>query len=1009
MDPRYINAEIFDRRRKEWSRDNIRSIVEELFQKVDMMPGWKFKSCDWYNVKSKKKKPKEELKNHFLQTLRITVENPQEEFVYYDIHIPELIGGQFFHIGGNLKIPMFQLLDHPVIYKKDVIRLRTNTVTINMDLKKGNSLQIFGKSIPISLLITTVHSKEELDEFINGLDSNNEIISAIYEECQTQWNTKSEMNRFDEIGTMFSTNRGDETKKGRGVAFSLKVAYEVDIFNKKLFKTNSVLFEILQAIHDGPRSDTTLDMKRIRMTEYLMAPLTKKIYEMLLSISGAEKDAFKIPRTIIFDNCNKSDIVRFSFPINPISELATLCQCSLTGPGGFKKDNVPTHLRDLDDSQKGRICPADTPDRAGCGVTLNMVPTVSLTEDGHFGEPNEEVVSSYPITLTPFMEHNDQTRLQMASNHAKQAILLVNKEKPHIRSGMEDMYHEYTTFMKKAPKDGTVRFINDVVMVVKYSDDEVDTFKIGYKDIFQSVVDIVKPKFREGEKFKKGDLLYESSFYDNGELALGNNLMCAMGMWDGFNYEDGIVIARSVAENKFTSIHHVDFYFTVDPSQVLLTLKDGEHQPLPKIGQKLKKGEPYAKIKVLGFDEGIESITMEPNELCAPIDCEVIDIEIFPNSWNTKTIDHQKFIETMNIQQTERFAIIENAIREAMGRNAVEFDEENDDIGEKKINHILKSMNLHRWDCMSKKESYTMKGKPINGVMFRIRAVYKERIGIGDKITNRHGNKGVIALIEEDENMPVLPDGRIVDIILNPLGVPSRMNAGQIFEMHLNESLYMLKEKMKTVSEEDGKSLLKEFLSKIDNTPTKWAADKIYKDFEENLKAKNFESAIDSLYIIQPPFQSLKPRQLFDIMEFTGAQCKYQMFHPNSKVNINTPLAAGKMYFNKLVHRASDKLSARSIGPYSKKTMQPLGGKARHGGHRCGEMEVWALLAHGSGNLLKDFLTVQSDSPGKKNELLASILNNPDLCEGDDSDHKPQSLRLFEANLKTLGLDIKYD
>jgi DNA-directed RNA polymerase subunit beta len=865
-----------------------------------------------------------------------------------------------------------------------------------MNLKKGTELQLFGKSIPISLLIAASHTKEELDLFYSTLGENvPPEINAVKEACLKEWENKTEQQLISEIGLYFSTNRGDEFKKGKGVIFSIKAAYYVDIFSQPLFKTNSILFEFIQSIYDGQRSDTDISRKRIRFLEYVLSPLIKKIYDMMITLNNGERGKFQIPKTIIFDHCNKSDVVRFSFPINPITELAMLAQCTLTGPGGFKKGNVPSHLRDLDKSQFGYICPADTPDRSGCGVTLNMVPTVKLTENGHFRDPDKEVITSYPISLTPFLEHNDQTRLQMASNHAKQAILLKKSEKPLIRSGTEGLYHDYSTFLQRAKKAGEVKYINNEIMIVSYDDNITEAFQIGYKNIFQGVIDIIKPKFNTGDKFNIGDILCESSFYKDGELSLGHNLNCVIGMWDGFNYEDGIVISRSVAEEKFTSIHHIDLAFIIDPSQILLSLTNEDHNPLPKVGQKLIKGDPYARIKTINYDEGIETLTLEPTELKIPINCEVIDVSVFPNYWNKKTIDHNRFIEKMLIKQTERFAIIENKLSELMNNN------------EEEVYKILKLLDLTRLDCMARRGKYSIKGQSINGTMIRIKAKYEEKIGIGDKITNRHGNKGVISLIEEDENMPVLPDGRKIEIIINPLGIVSRMNAGQLFELHLSEALFNAKNKMKTMPEKDGEEFLYKLIELTDNTSDKWVSNKLKSEYQDRKLKYGYEKAIDGLYFIQPPFNSITPKQLKEIMTFTGAQFKYMLYHPNSKVNINTPLSAGKMYFSKLVHRASDKMSARSIGPYSKKTLQPLGGKSRGGGHRCGEMEVWALMAHGANNLLKDFLTVQSDSPGKKNKLLAKMLSNPELSENDSSDNTPQSLRLFKANLKVLGLELE--
>lgn len=993
MDPRYKNATIFDRRKREWNPDDVKDHIDQLFQKISLLEGWSFSSSSWIKVAKHKK---EELKKHSLKILNVKIKNRRDEEIGYNIQVPQLLHDQFFYIGGYLKIPMFQLYDAPVIFRKELLKLRTNTISINMNLKKGYNVNIFNKMIPIDLLICTVHTQEEVESFFTPMLTN-PTIAAIYDRCLESYDSFTRDEMILKLGDYFSTNPGDQVKKGEGVVFSIKTSYEVDTFIHSLFETNSILFEIIKSLFDGIRSDTDVGGKRIRFTEYILSPLVKKIYDMLLTLKNNPRVKFQIPQTILFDSANKSDIVRFSFPVNPVSEIAQMCQCTLTGPGGFKKDNVPGHLRNLHESQFGKICPADTPDRSGCGVTLNMIPVIDLDDSGKFASSNNDIVTSYPIALTPFLEHDDQTRLQMASNQAKQSILLKNSQIPYIKSGVEKCYHDHGTFMEVAKQDGKVIHLSKAIMMVAYEDETIEIFSIGFRSIFQGVLDIIKPKFLNDRKFKKGDIICESHFLKDGELSLGQNLLTAIGIWEGFNYEDGLVISRSVAESKFTSIHHVDLTFQIDPSQVLLSLMDDKYHPLPIIGQKLTRGEPYAKLKTIDSDEGFESINMEPNELTSPIDCEIVGTEIYPNFWNKQVKEYDTFIQESLSNQSEEHAIIESKLYNYMDKDNVD--------------KYMSKSGLSKTDCVGKKGSYSFKGQKLNGIMITIKAIYEEPIGIGDKIANRHGNKGVIALIEEDENMPTLPDGRKAEIIINPLGIISRMNAGQLFEVHSNEALYQLKQQLHEMTTQDSddpdyiKNHLKGFLNLIDKTDDKWVTKIIFNEFVKNIKI-SYKHAIDNLYMIQPPFQSIGPEELDVLLNYTGAKYKYEMYHPAGKVNIKQPLTAGYMYFNKLIHRASDKMSARSIGPYSKKTLQPLGGKSKQGGHRLGEMEVWAVMAHGANDLLKNFLTVQSDSPGLKNKLLAEVLNNPELAGLEDTDERPQSLRLFDAYLKILTLEM---
>jgi len=802
-------------------------------------------------------------------------------------------------------------------------------------------------------------------------------------------------------------------KRGRSVLFSFRSSLEVDFFSKKFFKTGSLIFEILNTVYEGEKSDTDMKRKRIRFSEYVLAPLVRKIYDMLLTLYNSRKVKFQIPQSILIDNCSVSEIIHYNFPINPIGEISSICQISLTGPGGFKKNNVPAHLRDLDMSQLGYICGADTPDREGCGVVLNMVPTVDIDNDGNFVNPDYEVITSYPISNVPFLEHDDQIRLQMASNQMKQSLFIKDSEKPLMKSGIEDNYLKKSTFLFKAEEDGEVTHIDPNIMIVTYDNKVSKVSKLSYRSLYLGSVDYIVPKIEEGMRFKKGDTLSSSMTIKDDELALGRNLLTGVAIWKGFNYEDAIVISESISKTKFTSLHSVDMFFSIEPGQVLLSLKDENYSPLPNIGDVLSKGDVYAKIKILDGEEGFESINIEALEMIAPIDCKIVDIEIYPNSWNHQVKEFDDFIKEMSIKQTDKYVNMYSKLSRYMSKEEIE--------------KFVTMNGISKLDCANRTGKYTTKGKKFGGILIKIQAVYEETIGIGDKIANRHGNKGVISKIIPDDLMPTLPDGRRLDIIINPLGIISRMNVGQLYELHLNEALHHLKNYLKSMpiqKEEVGISLYGEILRKnrllhlagflniIDKTPDKWVSQKILLEYKQGLeRVESGElpegSAEDLLYLIQPPFQSIGPEDLFNAIEYAGTKLKYRVFDPSNKMHIDNLLGCGYIYFTKLVHRSSDKMSARSIGPYSKKTLQPLGGKSRLGGHRLGEMESWSLIAHGAEDLLTDFLTLQSDSPGLKNKFLANVLQNPELAENNVSDDKPQSLRLFEAYLRVLGLKLE--
>jgi len=999
MDPRFKESDILKRRESEWNSSKIKQNLIDLFSNVSLVDGWKLVNVSW----TKSLNPRiEELKKHLVSGICITISDNKDNVFKYDLKIPDLVNNQFFYIGGYYKIPLFQLFDYPIIYTegKNFIRFHNNIMTINMDIKNGpdptSPVHIFNRIIPLNEIVTCLYEESEFSSFMGTIPNPCGFIIDLYKSCKSIWDVVPKLDRTKAIGKLFSTVKNDEEKKGNSFIFSLKSAYEIDIFTKKFMKTDSIIFEILNAIQEGTRSDTDLNNKRIRFSEYLLAPLIRKLYDMILTIRNTTKNSnFKIPQNILIENCNVSEfenakIVRFNLAVNPVGELASFMQCTLTGLGGLQKHNVPPHLRTIDDSQLGYICPADTPDRDGCGVLLNMNSSVDIDKDGKFRKPSESNVTSYPIALTPFLKNDDPTRLQMASNQIKQAILLEKSEIPMIKSGVEKAFLEKSTFLHRARSNGSVVYSNADLMIVIYDDDTGEVFKPYFRN---DMVDYIQPLVKEGDFFKKDQILCQSKFIKNGELSLGSNLLTGIAIWKGFNYEDGIVISSSVLD-KFCSIHTVDLSFEIEKHQVILSLLNDRYKPLPSVGDIIKNGDIYAKLKSINSDDNIEHINISPIEKVAPLDCKITSIEYYPNDWNKNILEYDLFIKKGIQRQSKRFNDIKNKITQYLGKTRAE--------------KFISVNGLTRLDTLGREGKYYFQGKKINGVYVKIQAVYKEKISIGDKIANRHGNKGVCSIIIPEEKMPILPDGRRLDIICNPLGIIGRMNCGQLYELHLSECLYNLKKNMKSMTYEEAYKYLEKFLDITDKTSDSWGKKSTLLSFKNIHTKFGLIAAINRIELYQPPFESLGPEDLLKAIEFTGSKDKYKIHDPEENIDIENPIACGYLYFMKLVHRASEKMSARSIGPYSQKTLQPLGGRSNQGGHKLGEMEVWSLKAYGADGFLSDLLTIHSDSSGYKNRTLSDILKNPDLINEDNSeDNKPISLKLLEANLNSLGIEIE--
>ena len=282
----------------------------------------------------------------------------------------------------------------------------------------------------------------------------------------------------------------------------------------------------------------------------------------------------------------------------------------------------------------GRICPVDTPDRDNCGVLQNLIPNVNLDEDLRFTDQIcERQPLSIPVSMTPFLKHDDQTRLQMASSQMRQSIMLKEFDSPLIASGCEGLYTDQTQFVKRARLAGEVVHIDKNYIIVAYENGEPDMFDISYRKIYVEHMDFMNIYVQLGDKFKAGDILAESNFCRDGKINIGKNLLTGVMVYYGNNYEDGIVISdRLVKEDTLTSVHYEDLSFTVTPDKVLLSLQDGIYKPLPDELQTLKTGDPYGIIKKLN-SEDFYSVFSDPIQLEAKRNFIISEVNLYANEW----------------------------------------------------------------------------------------------------------------------------------------------------------------------------------------------------------------------------------------------------------------------------------------------------------------------------------------------------------------------------------------
>jgi hypothetical protein len=990
------NNNIFKIREKEY--ETILSSVSEILKPV-LASGFSILELDLKDSKfSSGELQKTKKKNLVIRLQKGTSE------INLSMFIPKLIKNNYIQINGRQKIAYFQLFDIPIVTRGENIKLRTNVATLM--LIEDNEppfikVSFLGKKVSLAILMLAFFGPEVLNERYNFntlqvYEDSKDIYEKLMFELKMTYEADRGYTQDDyimDVGRVYSKHASKS--KGEDIVYALDLIPKIDIFSFKFFHTQTVLDELLWAMQNSPIDDTLFTNKRIRIVEYMiLMKFMTAVFNLCISTRTSRQPKFNVNSTQILSDCNVSDIVQFDFSINPIEELTRLSRISLLGPGGFKRENVPKHLRDITPSMLGRICPVDTPDRENCGIVQNLLPNVKIDESLKF---TDEILinqpTSMPVSLVPFLEHDDQTRLQMSSSQQRQAILLKYFDIPLVQSGCEGLYTDQTQFIKVAKKDGEVLYVNNEYILVMYDDKEFDAFDRSYRKIYVSNMDFMKVYVKAGDKFKKGDILAESNFCKNGNINIGKNLLTAIMPWYGSNYEDGIVISdRLVKDEVFTSVHFEDLSFMVSANKVLLTLDKTKYKPLPELEDIILKNKPYAIIKEL-FDAEQYSVFKEPLTLISEESVRIIETNVYANNWNTDIPEFNEWVQNKISEQEKKQLAFQDILEQHLPKE-----------------QALDFIRDHTLDKFSFSGKYKIKKERINGMYIEMFGLFFRTIKVGDKIANRHGNKGVISRIVEHDKMPKLEDGRHADICINPLGIISRMNIGQLFEAHLAMSVQDLKFQLLAMlragkKQEELKTYLKKYIKIIDHTREGW----YYSQFKDQLSQEITEEFIRSFSVIQPPFESLTVDQLIKALNYTNTKFEQVVYDPISKTNLINPITVGSLYFFRMVHIAEERLSARGIGAYTRRTLQPLGGRRNKGGQRMGEMETACIIAHDATENLFEFLTTKSDCIDLKNRYIQNFIE-PNLVDKLQTiDIKPESVKLLNSYLTVIGVDQKDD
>ncbi|NLC02382.1 MAG: DNA-directed RNA polymerase subunit beta, partial [Pseudomonas formosensis] len=705
--------------------------------------------------------------------------------------------------------------------------------------------------------------------------------------------------------------------------------------------------------------------------------------------------------------------------------------------------------------------------------------SVKAPEEVTLMDVSPRQVVSVAASLIPFLEHDDANRALMGSNMQRQAVPTLRAEKPLVGTGMERNVAQDSGVCVAARRGGVVDSVDASRIVIRVNDDEVEAGEAGV-DIYtltkytrsnQNTCINQRPLVKKGDVIAARDILADGSSVDMGELALGQNMRVAFMPWNGYNFEDSILISeRVVQEDRFTTIHIQELTCVsrdtkLGPEEITSDIPNVGEAALGKldeagivyvgaevgpgdilVGKVTPKGETQLtpEEKLLRAIFGEKASDVKDTSLRVPTGTKgtVIDVQVFTRDGVERdsralAIEKQQLDEIRKDLQ-EEFRIVETAAFERLSAALIGHTVEGG-AGVKKgtvlTAEILEGIERGQWfklrmsednlnEQLERTQAYLVdrrklldekfedkkrklqQGDDLAPGVLKIVKVYlaiKRRIQPGDKMAGRHGNKGVISVIMPVEDMPYDENGVPVDIVLNPLGVPSRMNVGQILETHLGLAAKGLGEKINRMLDEQRKvSELREFLDEVYNKVG---------GRQENLDALSDSEIIElannlrsGVPMATPVFDGAEEHEIKHMLRLADLPDSGQMtlYDGRTGNTFDRPVTVGYMYMLKLNHLVDDKMHARSTGSYSLVTQQPLGGKAQFGGQRFGEMEVWALEAYGAAYTLQEMLTVKSDDVNGRTKMYKNIV---------DGDHRmeagmPESFNVLVKEIRSLAIDI---
>lgn len=599
-------------------------------------------------------------------------------------------------------------------------------------------------------------------------------------------------------------------------------------------------------------------------------------------------------------------------------------------------------------------------------------------------------ILSVSSQMIPFIEHNDGIRVNMVDSQVRQAIGLVNGEVPLVRTGREDLYTDYTTFIYRARKDGEIIYTGNSLLkfiVVRYDDNTVDFIDTSIKST-DGVFDItVYPRIKKKDRVKEGDVIAASSHFDKyGRLALGLNLRTAYITYKGYSFEDAIAVSED-ASKRFTIKEIFTDNLFLESNEVLLTLRDDKYIPIHPYGSEVVENDVLFRIikeKPITIDH-----LLTPERTVYAKHGGRFFWSLYSTVEKSAYYEYEKFIKDYY-----KYLYAEE---EFLKRNLLEY------FSEVEVDNLL----INKLPSVSRDKLIVNEEKK-HGTYIEYSIVYNKPLIRGSKIANRHGNKGTISKILTGNERLFDVNGNPVEVIVGPLSPLARINIGQLMELQMNRCTEAFVKNVFSVSKNKKQDLIK-FINMVDNTYKKYYTKEVEKFLdslsENEIKEIFHDIEIRGLEIIQPPFESVSYEQLKNLMDSLGLEEMEKITLPNGKT---IEVTYGKVYFYRLQHEPEKKIIARSVGRYDSSFNQPLGGRKDGGGHRIGEMETWSLLAYEVYNFLVEYLNIKSDNPSERMRLIQHLITNNERY------YKPRSLKtvsfdVFRNILKGIMIDLEIE